>query len=684
MTPQLERLFVRVTPPAYTRIPPEEKPYAFKPLQVLEGSEVKFRLQSNRPLRAGELELTAGDQPPRRIALQKTADKEVSGSFVAADSGRMRLAVTDANGLPSEAGAEGALTVTHDLPPTVHLANPDRDCFVAVDFKLQAQIEAGDDYGLREIRLHRGLNDVFSPPKVYGYTNIVRDSRETFDFDFARLGVQAGDVITLFAEALDNAPEPHLARSQTIRLAVISVEDYNNFLREQTDIADAEAKYSELNDDLQALIEQQRQLGDEIQQLQKAAAGADAARRNALAQQLDSLVARQNELDQKLNRQAERMDNFVRQQPLYDVESDLQESLHQQADAIRGSTGTNSASTRDLAQRSSPPGGPRQLTPDVLRDFKQASDDQVARLGGTHEELDRQVVQKLDDLDQLQELVNDFNRFESLYRTQQEVAEQSRAYNRPGRLDREDQLAVKDLAAREKQVADALGQLQSKLRDDSASADKLFPKAARSGRDLADRMDENRLKPHADQATDQMLAGDGAQASELAERLRGDMEKMFSECQSGNCPSGNELDAYLKLQRMSPGNTFAQMARSRKFGSGTGRGRGGGQGEGMMGTSGYAVTDGSALDVLGNESRAQNGDKTSRQSSRFGNGAGAQTAAGRGETQKPDTLTGMKSVNRPSAAVSSESVIEEYHDVVDSYFKAITTKKENAAHEKQP
>ncbi len=172
-------------------------------------------------------------------------------------------------GLTSQGDAEGALTVTHDLPPEVRLTQPESDSFVAMDFKLQAQIEASDDYGLREVRFHRGLNGVFSAPRIFNYTNIVRDSRETFDFNFAELGVQPGDVISLFAEAVDNAPQPHLSRSQMVRLQVISVEDYNNSLREQTDIADAEAKYAELNDDLQALIEQQKQLGEEMQKLKE-------------------------------------------------------------------------------------------------------------------------------------------------------------------------------------------------------------------------------------------------------------------------------------------------------------------------------------------------------------------------------------------------------------------------------
>ena len=130
---------------------------------------------------------------------------------------------------------------------------------------------------------HRGLNSVFSAPKIFSYTNIVRDSRETFDFNFAELGIQPGDIVSLFAEAMDNAPQPHLARSQMVRLQVISVEDYNNFLREQSDIADAEAKYAELNDDLQALIERQKQLGKNVQKLKDQLAKADGQQRQALA-----------------------------------------------------------------------------------------------------------------------------------------------------------------------------------------------------------------------------------------------------------------------------------------------------------------------------------------------------------------------------------------------------------------
>ena len=95
------------------------------------------------------------------------------------------------------------------------------------------------------------------------------------------------------------------------------------------------------------------------------------------------------------------------------------------------------------------------------------------------------------------------------------------------------------------------------------------------------------------------------------------------------------------------------------------------------------MTDGSSLKVLGNESRPRNGSKASRQSSRLGQGAGVLAGAAWLTPGRPDALKGLNPVNRQSAAVSSETVIEEYNDVVENYFKAITTRKEKSADEKQ-
>lgn len=96
----------------------------------------------------------------------------------------------------------------------------------------------------------------------------------------------------------------------------------------------------------------------------------------------------------------------------------------------------------------------------------------------------------------------------------------------------------------------------------------------------------------------------------------------------------------------------------------------------MMGTSGFVVVDGTTMRVLGNETAAPQGNAADRQSSRFGHGAGALAADEKGQPGGPDVIKGLNPVNHRSAAVSSAADIEQYDQIVDSYFKAITTRKE--------
>jgi hypothetical protein len=685
LTPQLEKVFVRVVPPSYTGLKAEEKHYTFQGVQALQGSQIHFRLQSNRPLREGVVEFVLGEQPPQRALLKSSAENEVSGFLVAKETGRLRFGLTDVGGIQIQGQSESALTVTYDLPPDVRITEPERDSFVSMDFKVPVRVEANDDYGVRLTRLHRGLNGVYSGPKVTAQEAVARNVYETTELDIRSLGVQPGDVLSLFAEVTDTAPEPHSARSQTVRLMVISVEEYNDFLREQTDLADAQLKYESLRDDLQELVDDQKKLGDDATKLkerlqntnQKDAAAV--AQPENLTRELDGLLAKQNELNQKLAQHAERMDNFVRDTPTYDVEKELEKILREQAEQVRRSASTNNAAAGEIARRSSPPEGPRQMSPEMLESFKRESDQQLARLTREQKATEEKVLQPLQDMSAMQELLKDFNQFEDLYRAQQELASQAQAYNRPGELSREDQLALKELAATEKQVGEMLDALASKLKDDAKAAEKHFPKAANSGRRLAQQIGEMRMPPLAREATRQMLAGQGDSSFQTAERLRAEMEKLFGQCQgSGNCPSGSELDQYLKLQRsMQPQRNFTQMSRSRKYGQPGQRGSPSqGESQGAAGRSGYAVKDGSKVPVLGNEFAPSTTSATAKQSARQGKGSGM-LADGRspGEAGPADLLKGLNPVNRQSGAVTPEGVIEEYNDVVEGYFKALTTKK---------
>ncbi len=457
---------------------------------------------------------------------------------------------------------------------------------------------------------------------------------------------------------------------------MISEEEYNEFLRQQTDIADLEGKYRQLLDQFHDLITDQKNLTDNVAALQSQTNAPPAAQAEH-NQQLDALTARQNEINRKLDQLAKRMEDFVRPVPLYDVEAELQEQLRQTADRIRASTGTNDLDMAQVAQLSSPrpPAGP--WSPAARDAFQSAAEQQLGRLNPAEGQARKDVLSTLEDMSLMQELMKDFNRFEALFHVQEGVSGQAAPYNREGPLNRDEQLALKTLAATEHDMTGALADLEQKLRRDAEAAGELFPKASRGANDLADQIKDNRLQPLARLATGSMLAAQGDKSFQLADRLRSEMEKMFSQCQSGgSCPNQSELDTYLRLQRgMKAGNSFRQMLQCRKFGSSPGKGMAAsaaGAGTGMEGASGFAVLTGPTMGVLGGETFVSQPAEDSTQAG-HGFGPGSQVNGGPAVAYDPaDVLGHVKTVNRSSEAVTAESVIDEYNEIVDRYFEAIT------------
>jgi hypothetical protein len=682
LTPRLEKAWVKITPPAYTELPAVEKPFEFKTIKALEGSAIEFRLASNRPLASGQLTVTS-DSGEERIAMAPAGEKQVSGHLEAKNPATLKFSLADRDGFASPETWEAVLTVTHDLPPDVQVTNPPNDSFVAMDFKAEPAIEATDDYGLKTLRIHIARNGTFDEPRVVHFDQVTLHAREVVPLDFQSMHLQSGDTVSLFAEAIDNAPNPHLARSKTVTFTVISTEEYNNFLREREDIADIEAKYAKLVNEMRDLADQQKQLGDAIAALQPQldAAKSD-AEKQAVQKKLDDLVAQQKALNEKLDQLADTMENFVRDQPLYDVEAELKNTLAEKAQEIRDSIQANAEDLQKLAeQQASAPngetpngqpkaGGQQAPSQKMLEQFKKASDEQLARLGATQEETEQQVVQPLKDLGLLQAIMNDINRFKELYAAQEELAKQAQAYNRAGSLNREDQLGLKNLGAQQKAIGDALDELEQRFWEDGKAAEEKFPKAAKSAKVIAQKMGDLKLQTLANQATREMVGGNGPTGAQLAENLRHEMEKIFSSCKSKNGDMSDELDQYLSIQRgLNSGGSFGQMMQSHKLGQGFKPGSGQ---MGQGGRDGYAIMSGQDPHVLGNEPLPGN---SGDQKPNDGNGKN-KTPAAEAKPQvsldQNDVVKGVNPLNRESEAVQGETIIQQYTDLVEEYFKALT------------
>ncbi len=670
LTPKIERAWLDIAPPAYTEIKPGEKPFPFKSASALTGSELRFRLQSNRPLRDGVMEVTGEDGRTERVAFAVGAENEVRGAFTLGDNVRLKFRVTDIDGIPSDDQPEALISATHDLPPSVRVAEPMQDGYVSRDFKLNTRFEASDDYGVRTLRIHRGLNGVYSEPLVFTYEGAQRYVGQALEFDFANLGVRSGDRLSLFAEAIDNAPEPKLSRSQTVTLTIISEEEYNDFIREASDVRDLSEKYQELINAFHELQTAQKKLAEDTAALRERLKTPEQA--EAAAAEFDQLTARQSEINQRLKQQAERMRNFVRKDPVYDFEKDLQKQLTRESTEIWRSTALNSGAVGALAESTVRPDGKRSLSKETFEKMEQEAKDHAERLGAREESLAGSVQIPLEDLSRLHDLINTFSQFERLHQAQQQVAEQMASYENKGPLNREDQLAMKDLAAQQQAIREALQQLPSRLREKAAAAKDKFPKACKSAEALADAIEQERLASSAGAATGRMLEGDGAQGASLARRLEQDMAKLFGKCEGGQGEASDALDDYLKLTLSGgKGQSFEQMRKSRKSGLGRGfpqLGRGNAPGTG----SGYSMNSGQQPPIMGNEASPKGDSSAQQTNAQSGNGSPSAGSVPTSQLDDPDVMKGLNPTDRRSDAVPGESSLDEYRTLVDEYFKKIT------------
>ncbi len=662
LTPQLQQSTLRVEPPAYTKQKPRQSELplgkgAVPAISALTGSQLTFTLTSNRPLGAGGAKLQGAVTSADSKLLPGTGDlaNTASVTLTPTESGRITFDLRDETGLSADREIATSLTITQDLPPQIEITEPTQDGFIVDTFETKVAVKISDDYGIAKTRLHSGINGSWNEPKVITAQADPpqREGLEALPIRPVDLGAKVGDIISVFADVTDIRPEPQIARTRTLKLEVISEEQYNDLLRMESEIADLQEKFSSLHDELDRLVKEQRDLSE-------AAEAAAKTGKNDPATQ-EKLAAQQADLNNRLESLAEKMDQAVRDKPLYDLEKSLQKVLAKEADKIRESVAQNKEANAAKA-------GSQELA--------DAGKEQAERLDPTSKESREEIDQAIAEAQQMQDLQKPLTAFEELYEQQKELAEQTAALKQKPELTREDKLALQDMATQERAIAEGLQEITKELREKADAAEKAFPEAAQDARDIADKLEDAGLDTQAQRASRSMLAAQGQESHDRAETLREDMAKMMSECKNCKPGMGEEFAQRLSLARsMLAGQTFEQMAMCRKFGKGKGKGKGQGMGEagagGMM-ASGNS-TNQPPKSLLGGETKLGRRDKPESATASKGQANGT-LSPGASLSSDPDNKNGtITTSNRTSTEAARDAAAEEYRDLVEAYFRKLTT-----------
>ena len=669
LTPQLGSTTVRITPPAYTGQKERLMAYRFTALQALEGTEISFHISSNRPLGEGSMKLDSGEETPFILPLRPTGDdpeNSATSIFSAHASGRLSFYVIDADGNAATEVPTSSITVTKDLPPAIAISAPEADALVVDAFKVPIVIDATDDYGLTQIRLHIGVNGEFKPiPPVLLGTPGERRHRLSHDLDLAAIGAKPGDKLTMFAEAIDSRPDPQLTRTATRRMEVITEDEYNDHLRREADVAAIAGKYEDLLNRLEKRIAEQQRIAEKLAELKEKIA-ADPKDPEILSE-FSKALTEQMDLNEDLANSADEMQEFGRENPVYDFEKELQERLKEQAEEIRKSAEENKKETAEALEKGpAPPETPNKEMVDALAD---AAEKQRENLSGGNEESREEVIEPLEDLAQLHEMMKSFGRFKDLAEEQKELAEQSKAYEEKPELNAEDRLALRELGAKQRDLSGKLDELEKKLRHDAEQGEEKFPEAAASAKQLADAMDSANMAGQARDAASDMFLGKAPEGHSQAQNLSDEMERLFEDAEQGQQQAGEGLDRALRLQRgMKPGDSLRQMLLSKNFRPLPGQG---GQGAGgMMANS--MLPDGTSL-LLGGESLMDGPIARSipGKGNAPGEGMPGSPTASIDPAAPPEN--DLNSARRTSTPGSSTLLLE-YENIADAYFRRLTTK----------
>ena len=261
---------VRITPPAYTKLPPSTFALDTNEIAAVEGSEIALELSSNRPLSGGTCVFTPAAAPgetpqPATFHGEATGANSVTFKWTATRSGRLGATIRDLRGTPSPKPLDLAFRCMPDQAPDVVLDSPPSMMLATPQSKIPVVGRASDDFALQRIHFVRTLAGFRDRSRLVApaLTDRAYDFRE--NLNLAELGLEPGQTIELMLDASDHNPSLlGQGASEISRVRIISEEDYAAYIRARTTIDQFRARFDAARD----AIEQARKALEELQKAQ--------------------------------------------------------------------------------------------------------------------------------------------------------------------------------------------------------------------------------------------------------------------------------------------------------------------------------------------------------------------------------------------------------------------------------
>ncbi|HZI33076.1 MAG TPA: hypothetical protein VFF11_12105, partial [Candidatus Binatia bacterium] len=515
-----------------------------EPQALPKGSQIAFRVASNRPLKSGSLELTPvlGGKPFQVRLLPTMQNTVVTGAFVLKESVAFDLSVRDVENLESADSRRGRFNILPDHPPRIFVAEPGRDAVATPNIRVPVRVQAVDDYAVSRVVWLRSLNRSIEHP--FNMKLTLKDGARSVEasgaFDLDKLGVRPGDVIEYYFEAADNYPDgPNVTFSRPFRLQIISQEQYEEILRKTAAQKALFEPYFKLDGWLRRLAEHARDLA--------AKAGQSDAATRAEAEELANQLAEYNKALAKL----------LQDQKMFDVEDSFRSTLEAQQTEL-----SNAAEKLKMALG----GG----VPDA-KQLKELSDT-LNQIAGTQND---QVEQPAQQIAAVVRVVAKADTFVKLAQRQAALAQMLRRFaNHTNALTHLEQMEVQELSHQEQRVSDELHKLLGELPDLVAKvpADPEFDPLRSDVTSFLQAVADAKIEDYLKYAVKSLEEPDTMTGLGLAQLAADAMNKLIARC-SGMPDQANQcLTTHFqpKLTKPGLGNTLHQILAALNVGNGQG------------------------------------------------------------------------------------------------------------------
>lgn len=239
---------VIATYPEYTHRKPRTT--ASLTMELLEGSQIEWSLEFDRPLASAEMIQDGGKSLPMilendgraaRLALggpNNPLAKTLSYSFRWKDG---------EHGFTYSPAAQYTIQFAPDRSPRVTMASPSRDFSGTVQKELDIRVTASDDFGLSAAQIVYSVENESTAGKgsiaettLPIKTEVLKDQplEATLSIKWplrkAIPDLAPGDVVRYSVEVIDNRPgKPSTSRSETRRIDIVTPAEYVNYVQKQ-------------------------------------------------------------------------------------------------------------------------------------------------------------------------------------------------------------------------------------------------------------------------------------------------------------------------------------------------------------------------------------------------------------------------------------------------------------------